>query len=88
MIPARELKGRRGRSLVWILTASGPRQITLAEARRAKEDVLQCALCDNPAWVLDHLAGYHKEENRCRACARKERRKMNERTEPNWLEGK
>lgn len=65
MIPATELSCH-GNKRVWVSQNNGNVQMRLSDARKLPDDlVMQCALCERPADVLDHLAPYYQTGNRC-----------------------
>lgn len=56
-----------GNRRVWVDGANGLVRVRLSEARKRPDDlVLQCALCERVAFVLDDFAPYYQTENRCR----------------------
>lgn len=55
-----------GNKLVWAMTADGYERMRLAVAQKQDLWIVRCAMCDRYAVVLDSLAPYHQENNRCR----------------------
>ena len=55
-----------GNTLVWVYDHDGPTRVRLSEARQNDWYIALCALCDNYAAKLDHLAPYHEDNNRCK----------------------
>ena len=56
-----------GNRRVWVDRWGGLVRVRLSEARKRPDElVLQCALCERVAYVIDHLAPYFQTDNRCR----------------------